>query len=211
MAPYPVHLGTASVIGAAYGAAGIWLFNLDWGPAFLAAGLTAIGGVLPDLDSDSGIPVRELFSIGAAGLPFLIFDRLRSFPFSPEQTLVILGALYLFIRYTLSAWFKRFTVHRGIFHSLPAMLVAGLAVYLAYDNPNPKLRAYLAGGTMIGFLSHLVLDEMYSVDFLGFKVRLNKYAGSALKLYSPSWVATFACYLLLGVLVFLCLAQGGTQ
>jgi hypothetical protein len=204
MAPYHVHLGTAAAIGAVYGATGTWLLGFDWGPAFLAVGLTAVGGVLPDLDSDSGIPVRELFSFAAAATPFLCYSRLRAANFTLEQTLVVLGVLYLFIRYGLAYLFKHYTVHRGIFHSIPALCVAGLSVFLFYDSPDTTLRAYLSGGVMLGFLSHLLLDEWYSVDFLGFRVRLNKYAGSALKLYSPSWSATLGCYLLLAVLVYFC-------
>jgi hypothetical protein len=50
---------------------------------------------------------------------------------------------------------------------------------------------------MLGFLSHLVLDEIYSVDFMGLRVRLNKYAGSALKFFSPSWTATLIAYAIL--------------
>lgn len=209
MAPYPVHLGAGTVIGAAYGAAGIWLTGLDWGPAFLAFGLSAIGAVLPDLDSDSGIPVRELFSLAAALTAFLVFSRLRAAQFTLEQTLVLMGALYVFIRYGLAEWFRRSTVHRGIFHSIPAMCVAGMTIYVLYDSRDTNLRAYLAGAIMVGFLSHLILDELYSVDFLGFRVRLNKYAGSALKLYSDSWTATLGCYLLLGLLVFISLRQSG--
>jgi hypothetical protein len=55
---------------------------------------------------------------------------------------------------------------------------------------------------MLGFLSHLVLDEMYSVDFMGSRLRANKYAGSALKLFSKSWPATLTAYLLLGLLAW---------
>ena len=46
------------------------------------------------------------------------------------------------------------------------------------------------GGVMVGFLSHLLLDELYSVDIRGVKVKLNKYAGTAVKLASPSFPAT---------------------
>ncbi len=84
-----------------------------------------------------------------------------------------------------------------MFHSLPGMLIAGLGVFLLYHHPNVYARVYLAGGTMIGFLSHLVLDELFAVDFMGLRPRLNKYAGSALKLWSPSWPATVLTYLVL--------------
>jgi hypothetical protein len=56
---------------------------------------------------------------------------------------------------------------------------------------------------MIGFLSHLVLDEICAVDFTGVRPRLNRFAGSALKLASPSWTATLLTYLLLAALAFL--------
>jgi hypothetical protein len=83
------------------------------------------------------------------------------------------------------------------------MLISGLVTYLAYHSPNVTLRGYLAGGVMLGFLSHLVLDELCSVDLMGVTIRLNKYAGSAVKLFSPSWPATLACYLMLGGLGWL--------
>ena len=108
----------------------------------------------------------------------------------------------------LADMFRRITVHRGMFHSIPAMLIAGLLVYLGYPTRDLFLRLYLAGGVMVGFLSHLILDEFYAVDFMGVKVRFNKYAGSAVKFGSPSWGATLSTYLLLGVLGFLAW-QGG--
>src|SRR4029077_2569920 len=105
-------------------------------------------GVLPDLDSDSGVPVRELFGIAAAIVPCLLFRRLAAFGFSVEQILVLLGGAYVLIRYGLAPVFKRFTVHRGIYHSIPAMLIAGLVIFLAYQGPDLFLRGYLAVGTM---------------------------------------------------------------
>src|SRR5262249_51701010 len=183
-----------------------WRLELDWGPVFLGAGLTALGGLLPDLDSDSSVPVRELFGLAAMAAPFLLFERFKQSGMTTEQTLVILGAVYLFIRYVLSGLFKSLTVHRGMFHSIPAMLIAGLLVFLLYhssDSPGTRIRLYLAGGVMIGFLSHLVLDEIYAVDFMGIKIKRNKFAGSAVKLWSPSWPATLTTYLLLGVLGYL--------
>ena len=211
MAGYRTHLGTSAVLGALYGSAGIIVWDLDWGIVFLGAGLTALGGLLPDLDSDSGVPIRELFSLSAAAAPFLLYTRLSNTVFNMEQTLVVLGGVYLFIRYGLSSLVKRVTVHRGIFHSIPAMFVAGLAVYLLYSSSSYNYRIYLAVGTMLGFLSHLVLDEIYSVDFMGLQLKLNKYAGSALKFYSPSWKANGICYAILLALVFLCLVESSVE
>src|SRR5205085_11873457 len=110
--------------------------------------------------------------------PLFLYERI-SRSFKPEETLVILCGVYLFIRYGLSRVFKDHTVHRGMFHSIPAMLIAGLAVFQIYHNDDDRIRWFVAGGVMLGFLSHLVLDELYSVDFMGARIRLNKFAGSA--------------------------------
>jgi LexA-binding, inner membrane-associated putative hydrolase len=195
MASYRGHLAFASLLGAAYAGVGWLRFEFDWGPVCLAAGVTTLGGLLPDLDSDSGVPVRETFGLAAAVVPLMLHRRLeRACGLSPEQTLVLLGFIYLGIRYGLAQVFRHITVHRGMFHSVPGMLVAGLALYLLYHSDQFWQRVYLAGGVMLGFLSHLVLDELYSVDFMGLRVRLNKYAGSALKFVSPSWPATLIAY-----------------
>ena len=204
MASYRGHLAFAGALGVGYGSLSIFEWGYDWGPALIAAGLTTLGGLLPDLDSDSGVPVRELFGVSAAVAPFLLFKRVYAHCHeSTEQTLVVLSILYLFIRYLLSDIFKRFSVHRGMFHSIPAMLIAGLATFVLYPSDNnTRLRVFLAGAVMLGFLSHLVLDEIYSVDFMGARLHLNKYAGSAVKFVSKSWSATLTAYLLLGFLAW---------
>lgn len=199
MASYQGHLMFSSVLAAGYGSIGVLKLNLDWGPAFLGAGVTAVGGLLPDLDSDSGVPVREMFGLAAAIVPLLAYQRIR-LGFTPDQTAVVLGGIYIFIRYFLSRIFKKYTVHRGMFHSIPAMLIAGLALFQIYHNSDEQIRYYVAGGVMIGFFSHLVLDEIYSVDFTGARLKLNKFAGSAIKFWSPSWPATAVCYAILGAL-----------
>jgi hypothetical protein len=203
MASYRGHLTFAGLLGVGYGSLALLEWHWDWGPALLAAGLTTLGGLLPDLDSDSGVPVRELFGISAAVAPILLFRRIYAqCRESTEQTLVVLIFVYLFIRYVLSHIFMRFTVHRGMFHSIPALLIAGLATYLLYPSDNVRLRVFLAGAVFLGFLSHLVLDEIYSVDFMGSRLRPNKYAGSALKFISKSWPATLTAYLLLALLAW---------
>ena len=203
MASYHGHLMLSSVLGTACGACAAWQLDLDWGPVFLGAGLTALGGLLPDLDSDSGVPVRELFSVAAVVVPLFILRRLWRRGVPADEILVVVGFSYVFIRYALSGLFKRLTVHRGMFHSLPAMLIAGLAVFLLDKGSPIESRLFLTACVMIGFLSHLVLDELCSVDFNGLKLRLNKYAGSALKLTSPSWVGTLTCYTILAGLSYL--------
>jgi hypothetical protein len=202
VANFQGHLTVSASLGLAYGAVGVASWQLDWAPALLGAGLTTLGGLLPDLDSDSGVPVRELFNLAGAMTPVLLLPRLYEYQLTVDQIIVTVAAVYLLVRFGASQVFKRLTAHRGMFHSLPAMLIAGLAVFLLYHNPNVYVRAYLAGGTMIGFLSHLVLDELFAVDFMGLTPRLNRYAGSALKLWSSSLTATTLTYLILVAMIF---------
>jgi hypothetical protein len=209
MASYRGHLSVASALGVAYGGAGVLWLGLDWGTSALAAGLTAVGGLMPDLDSDSGVPVRELFSLAAVVTPLMMLRRLINMGLSHEQVLAVMGGTYIFIRFGLSWVFRWLTVHRGMFHSLPAMLIAGLSIFLLYHSPDVGIRYYLAAATMIGFLSHLVLDELYSVNFMGVKLHRNKFAGSAVKFYSKSWPATVTCYTILGGLAFVAWSELG--
>lgn len=202
MAGFYTHVSTSAAVGIIYGGAAVdpLGFNADTG--FLAAGLTALGGMLPDLDSDSGKPIRELSALAAATVPLLLAPRLTANGVQPEGVLTTIGFLYLIIRYLGAYLLKRLTVHRGMFHSIPAMLIAGLLIYLEYHGPL-RTRLLLAGGIMVGFLSHLILDEVYSVDFNGVRINLKPSAGSALKFFSPSITACCVCYGILGGLGFL--------
>lgn len=208
MASFYGHFGTAVVLAGAYGAAGAWYGHFDWGIVVLASGLVTLGGLTPDLDSDSGLPIRELFSLAGAIFPLFLIPRLRKSGVSLEQALCIMIGAYLFIRYGLSLVLKKFSVHRGMFHSLPALFIAGLAVFNIYHNDNMLLRLYMAGGMMLGFLSHLILDEMFSVD-LGGVPRLKSSFGTAIKLTSSSWPATLVCYVILFALAGLAWHEEG--
>ena len=55
-------------------------------------------------------------------------------------------------------------------------------LHLAHDSAEPLGRLILAGGFLLGFLSHLLLDEIYSVDARGLRIR--KSSGSAFKLFT---------------------------
>jgi hypothetical protein len=201
MASYRGHLLFSSALGAGYCALGVWQLPVGRGAALLGAGLTAAAGLLPDLDSASGVPQRVTFGLLGVVAPLLLLRRMLHEDAPLDETLVLVGITYVVIRYGLSHLFKHLTVHRGMFHSVPAMLIAGLSMFLLDAGSDPTVRLFLAGGVMTGFLSHLLLDELCSVDFMG--MHLKKSAGSALKLASKSWPATLTCYALLAALGFL--------
>lgn len=207
MASYRGHLTFSTGLATVYGGLAWWKLGVPAPVAGVGALFTAIGGLLPDLDSDSGVPVRELFSLAGTVIPLMLLRTLVKAGMTHEETLLIVAGSYFFVRFPLAQFFKRLSVHRGMFHSIPAMLIAGLTVFLCYRHPVFELRAYLAVGMMVGFLSHLVLDELCAVDFRGLTPRLNQFAGSAVKLYSASWLSNFVCYSILLGLGYLAYGQ----
>lgn len=101
---------------------------------------------------------------------------------APGPLLMACGGLYLVVRYLAGALFSRFTVHRGIWHSLLAAGLCGLAAaalsFRLLDQP--ERLAWLHGlAVTVGFVIHLALDECYSVDLTG--ARIKRSFGTAIK------------------------------
>lgn len=205
MADFKTHITVSTAFGVAYGAVAYKMFDVPPPTCVLAGTLCSVSGMLPDLDSDSGVPLRESLSFASACVPMLLIDRFRQQGWTPE-TMVLVGAgVYAAIRFGLGALLKRYTVHRGMFHSIPAALIAGEVAFLLCSSGDIYLRAYKACAVMLGFMSHLVLDEIYSVKVSGVKVGLKSSAGTAVKLWSGSTWANLSAYgklVALGVLVF---------
>ena len=146
---------------------------------FYAWFLGVIGGILPDIDSDNSAAVRLIFSLLG------IFSIACVLLFWSEQlSLIVLWgmclAAFISVRFILMEIFLHFTVHRGIFHSQIAAVTlcvtASTLFHLWYD---ALLSWFLAGMLLIGYLTHLLLDELYSVDLTG--ARIKKSFGTALK------------------------------
>lgn len=143
-----------------------------------------IGGVLPDIDSDHALPVQILFSLLAVILAFLsVFSKADAYSIVELACMWIF--VYVIIRYVPYKIFAKFTVHRGIFHSLlAAVFFWFLTTAIAYHLFGlDTLSAWLVGCFVaIGYVIHLLLDELYSVDLTGAK--LKESFGTALKLAS---------------------------
>jgi len=203
MADFKTHITTSTVLGIGYGATAYALYQVPVETAILSAGLCSVSGMLPDIDSDSGVPLRESIAFAAAVVPMMLFDRLHGMGLSHEwMTLVGMGC-YLFIRFGFAAILKKYTVHRGMFHSIPAaLLFAELAFLLSTDLPT-ALRYYKAGAVLLGYLSHLLLDELWAFKVVRGRIRLKSSFGTALKFWGQSWWSNASTYLKLGVLTFL--------
>lgn len=208
MAGFKTHIAASSVVGIGYGAAAYALYDVPLPSCVLAAGLCGVSGMLPDIDSGSGRPLRESLAFAAAVVPMMMVDRFHRLGMSPES-IVLAGALvYLLVRFGVAALLKRCTVHRGMFHSLPAAAIAGELAFLLASG-SVELRIYKAGGVVLGYLIHLVLDELYSFQWRRGRVRLKGSFGTALKLFGNNWWANGSTYVKLAVLTFVVLHEPG--
>ena len=194
MADFKTHITTSTVIGIGYGAAGYLRLDAPVATCALAAGLCSVSGMLPDLDSDSGVPVRETMSLAAAIVPMLMMDRFSHFGWSHETMVLVGMVLYLAIRFGVASIFKKYTVHRGMWHSIPAAAIVGLLAFLVCSCDDMTMRWYKAAAVVIGFLSHLLLDELWSIDIRRGRLHFKKSFGTAMKLYSGSLWANISTY-----------------
>jgi membrane-bound metal-dependent hydrolase YbcI (DUF457 family) len=149
------------------------------------------------LDSDSGIPLREAVAFAAAFVPMLMLDRLERVGLSHEMMLVVTGVIYFFLRFGIAELFRRYTVHRGMWHSLPAAFIAAFFVFLVSASENIHPRLFKTVAVFVGFMSHILLDELWSVEFRRGKYVFKHSFGTALKFFGESRLANVATYLLL--------------
>lgn len=207
MADFRTHVTFSGCLGVGYAAA-VAAGGLTGVQAVLAGCLTGCAGMLPDLDADNGRPLREIFSLTAALVPVMEMERLRIYAGDVEGTILLAILVYISIRYGASTVLQMLSVHRGMFHSIPAAVIASELAYLAYPSANALVKFLMAGGVMIGFLSHLVLDEVYSVQWNGAQVRLKASAGSALKVFGNSLFANATTWAILCTLTWAIVTQG---
>ncbi len=121
------------------------------------------------------------------------------------QLLPAIG-IFITVRYLLFYLFTRLTVHRGVFHSILAtvffiLLGTNISFHLLQ---NSVLSAWLNGLFIgLGFIIHLILDEVYSVDLAN--IRLKRSFGTAIKLYNyqsySASISMLLCTLLLYTMI----------
>ena len=204
MAGYREHITVSGTLGLAYAFGAVFLCAFSITQAIIAAVLTWIAGMLPDLDSESGKPVRELFGVTAALAPLLLLQHTSQLGISGDRAMLFSLMLYGAVRYGGAAVLGKLTVHRGMFHSIPALLIAAEATFLCYYSPDVRVRMLMGLGVALGFLSHLVLDEMYSVQWNGVRLKLKRSSGSALKMLGPEFLPNGMA---VGLLIFLTYAS----
>lgn len=202
MADFKTHLSVAGTLSGVLAIGCLHTGLAEPKDALLFFTLGTVGGILPDIDSDHSIPVNILFScLATLAAFFSVFSKIGAY--SIVESIILWVAVFVIVRYLVFELFKHFTVHRGVFHSLlAAVFFCFLSAILLYDAfALPSALAWLSSCFIVfGYLIHLLLDELYSVDMMG--VRLKKSFGTALKPISFTYpkasialvVATLALY-----------------
>jgi hypothetical protein len=207
MAGFRMHVSTSALLGCGYAAAGHGAFGVPLDTAILAGAMCGVAGMLPDLDSDNGVPLRETMAFTAAIVPMMLVGRFQLLALSHDGMALVAVGMYLFVRFGITNIIRKYTVHRGMFHSIPAGLVfAGLAFIVSGVAPL-EIRCYKAGGVMAGFMSHLVLDEIYAVEWKGGRWRFKKSFGTALKFWGDDAWSNFSTYAKLAIVTMIILAE----
>ncbi|MFZ1326603.1 MAG: metal-dependent hydrolase [Candidatus Contendobacter sp.] len=168
--------------------------------------LGTIGGLLPDIDLPTSVPVRLTFMALAVMAGFLVVFTFGA-RYSLAELVLLWSGCFLLIRYGFFTLLDRFTVHRGLVHTVPMGIGLGLATTATAFHifSASAVHAWLCGAFLtVGFIVHLLLDEFYSVDLFGRKLLKSSF-GTAFSFGSLSQpLGTVALYLMVMGLFLLC-------
>ena len=209
MADFKTHLGISTLASSIAATTIYCTGTLTPGQVVVVFLLGIIGGLLPDIDSDTSVPVRMVFNLLAGVIGFLIMFTQQ--PGHSVLELFLIWAMGFFlVKYLVFAVFARITVHRGMLHSIPAAALFGLITAIIAERgcAQSPLMAWVQGSFVTGgVLVHLLLDELHSMNFFGGAAR--KSLGTALKLVNLSDLKTTIVFYFL-ILILLPLAPDHT-
>jgi membrane-bound metal-dependent hydrolase YbcI (DUF457 family) len=202
MSDFKTHVRGGLVTGITISGAHLLFFpgHLDKIQLAAVCLMAIIGGVLPDLDSNTGKPLAILSALLSLIAPtFMLKFMVQYYALTPEFLICYFAVAYFVINYVVSQLVKKFTVHRGILHSIPFVLLCGICAVFLFV-PSGKYMSMSAGvAVFAGGITHLVMDEFHSLSWpSGLLPQSNKYTGSALKFRASSLSSTLFVY---GILI----------
>lgn len=206
MANFHTHLSVALIITAPVATAGFMRGLYGFFELILLTVVGAVGGLLPDIDLDNSKISQIAFTTASLfGASFLTFLYASHQPLTLVGGLVLWASLVLGFKFIVFGLFSKFTKHRGMVHSVPYMAMLSLLfILLCYHQfKMSDLLSWVFGLFLfLGSLVHLILDEIYSVNVLGLKVK--KSFGTAFKFFefSRPLPYLFLYAFLLGLFVF---------
>jgi hypothetical protein len=204
MANFPTHIAIGTVVSGSLATVTV-AADMVAPENIVAVTLAGVlGSVLPDIDLEDSRPGRAMFAGLAIFFSFAVLFGLERSKYSIAEMLVLWLGTLLFVRFAAKEIFFRFSYHRGVWHSVLALVFCSLVTAVIFDRllARDSGVAWLAAGFMgLGFLTHLILDEIYSVDVMD--TRLKASFGTALKLFDYKHYGHSIAMVVATVLVFL--------
>jgi membrane-bound metal-dependent hydrolase YbcI (DUF457 family) len=203
MANFPTHIAVGTVVSGALATVTV-AADMVAPENIVAVTLAGVlGSVLPDIDLEDSRPGRAMFAGLGVFFSFAVLFGLERKYSIAEMLVLWLGTL-LFVRYVAKEIFFRISYHRGVWHSILALVFCAFVTAWVYSKLLGKDEgvAWLAAGFLaIGFLTHLILDELYSVDVMDTRIKAS--FGTALKLFDHRRLGHSAAMATATVLVFM--------
>lgn len=204
------HLTGSVIAGGACGFAAATVFHTPLVDAGACALLCGFGGILPDVDSPMSRPTQMVVNTSSVLAPVFALQALGDYKLTTSEIFLVAIFSYVFARYGVREFIKRTTVHRGIIHSIPMAFIWGAVVCLVYHRAPALIQNLTAASATIGFITHLVIDEMFSlVDINGGRFMPKRSFGTALKFFSNSIIANLIIYGCLALLLYWCGMESG--
>jgi len=159
-----------------------------------------VGSLFPDVDSDTSKTIRYFF-YSLTGLTLLLTSNYFYLNgVNLKKSMIILFVIPFLIMFLIKPLFMKLTVHRGIFHTIPmGLTISLLTMYI----PFTTYKFIIFTSFMLGFLTHLLLDEIYAtINISGLKIKPKKSFGTAMKWFAPYLPANIALNSILAILIF---------
>jgi hypothetical protein len=202
MANFSTHINAAAMVSGVGAMSLVYAGMIDKNESFILFFAGIIGGILPDIDHDKSTPLKIMEFFFGNLIAFLVVFKYIGIYTVPK---IVLLWVFSYICVSLAFYvFKKFTHHRGMFHSVTsAFLFMFLTTDISYYffNLTLSLSYYTGLFVFAGYMTHLILDEIYSVDIAG--VHIKQSFGSALKFFSNSKTASAAFFAVMSVLCYI--------
>jgi hypothetical protein len=194
MANFNTHLSVGITASAVLSTVFLSMKLLTPNETIVAFVIGTFGSLLPDIDADNSKSIEIAFSIISL-LITMIFVFANIELYSIIEILVMSGIIFSIFRFGFIGIFRKVSRHRGMFHSIPVAFIWGLSIVILMHNffNINTLVSWVYGLMMtIGYIIHLALDELYSVDLENRKMK--KSYGTALKFFASSKIQNILVY-----------------
>ena len=203
MADFKAHTSLGALWGVVWGIIALLTGLCSFMGSIVVLFLATVGSAIPDIDSPTGRPRELVLSFLGVMLPVVVFLNFAK-DIATENILIAVIITFFLTRYLLEHILSLWSVHRGLWHSIPVGILCAEIAYLLFWDADIKSRFVYTTAVLGGFLSHLILDEMYSVKIL--EVSAKSSFGTALKFKSRSKTQSTLLYVIifsLGAICFL--------